>query len=82
MTKIGQEIIRKVKEIHDEGLFLKSNSIETDTKTLNAYSNYVSSKADVELLKTIKNYNRVMLGFGVINLVLFFINIWILAEKS
>ena len=71
MTKIGEEIIKKIKEIHNEGLFLKTNSIETDTKTLNAYSNYVSSKASEELLKTIKNYNRVMIGFGLLNLVLF-----------
>ncbi len=81
MTELGQEIIQKIRDINNEGLFLKTNSIESDTKTLNAYSNYVSSKANERLLKTIKNYNRLMIGFGFLNLVLFFVNVWILAGK-
>ena len=81
MNKLHGEMIDKIKEIHNDGIFMKTNSIETDSKTLNAYSNFVTSKANIELLGTIRNYNRVMIGFGLLNLVLFFINIWILSGK-
>ena len=82
MNKLHDEMIKKIKEIHNDGIFQKTNSIETDSKTLNAYSNFLTSKVNIEMLDTIRNYNRVMIGFGLLNLVLFFINIWILYFKT
>ena len=64
MNKLHSKMIDKIKEFHNDGIFLKVNSIETDSKTLNAYSNFLSSKTNIELLGTIKRYNRIMLGLG------------------
>lgn len=77
MLKFYEEMKRKIKEIHNEKVFMSTNSIETDTKTLNAYSSYLSAKSNEQLLDTIRNYNRMMIGFGALNLVLAFINLYL-----
>lgn len=49
-----------------------------DLNRLNTYSAYLSAKSNEELLKSVKNYNRVMISFGILNLVLMFINLYLL----
>ena len=72
---------KKILDIHNAKVFMSTNSIETDTKTLNSYSNYLSAKIDEKLFKTIRLNNWMMVSFGIINIGLFVLNIWILATK-
>ena len=79
--KIYEEMKKKISDIHNAKVFMSTNSIETDSKTLNSYSSYLSAKIDEKLFKTIRLNNWLMLLLGIINIILFAINVWILATN-
>jgi len=82
MNKLYDEIKKKILDISNAKVFTSTNSTERDTKTLSAYSDYLNAKSNEELLKTIKNYNRVMIGFGVLNLVFLFVNLYLFFNQK
>lgn len=85
MDKIRQEIFQEIKkllkEIHNANFLDKTTSESQEINRLQAYSNFLNVKVNENMLKTVKNYHRLMIGFGVLNLVLLFINLYLFFNK-
>lgn len=81
LSKYDDEIEKILNYMHNHKSFGRVGGSSGDTDKLEAFCNFLSTKVSEEMLGTIKNYNKIIIGLTIFNLLLAVINLYFFIKQ-